>query len=856
MAKATKKTTTTTKKKATKKVAKKKGGKGKLGQVREVANRALKNNDWEASLDPKNARKSLPHLPMGSLIINHLIGGKPNRFGVAPCPGLPKGRILNLYGHEGSGKCLPADTLISTPNGLCTVEEIFQSQDLGCTSSNWTEPRKVELINFDGEPETTTHFTSNGKRPLTAFTTFTGSEIRSTANHPHLVMSARGQRVWKKTKDIESGDVLVSLRKVPAGTRELAADKAYLLGVLVADGHFDESRISVCNDDLYIKDFLRAAPGLPAPKEYANNDPQEGQEPSVGFHFNSKEAVSLLYEETGWQPCVAAGKHVGALVRSLDQGGVREFLRGYLDCESFVDSDKAELEVSSASKKLLEEVRMLLRVFEVQSLLRPKRVAAYPDTEYWRLTVSGSELRRYIEKVGTRSPQRMEKLEMVRNVKGNTNFDSIPNAGGLLRDLYATLETDREMHHLFADYMTRRSGQPPRARLTWERGLQISHAVRENSLNASLLKQLGDMVDSDFFYDEVVTVSEPSTPEPTFDFAMEETHSFIANGFVTHNTTVALECAAETCRNGGVVGYIDWEHEIVPDYAQALGVPVYDQDKFMLVQPDTLDDGVALLWTMASAGVDLIVLDSVGAGVPKAYFEKSVAETAEQGRLGMNAAVWSSFLPKLKTQINKTQSAIIGISQIRAAISTGGYGEQITVQGGKAWKFYSALRMKLQRVKTEKASDYSALTNKTEERVVGALIKAKLDKCKVSPQQGNEELFYIRWGEGIDDLRSRIEIGSAHRVVKKAGSWISWIQPDGNELRMQGMEKFRAAFAQNDQMRKALEKQVKPFMASGGAGAANPVDDEEEVFDGDNIVDDAELQEILGSISGESAPPE
>ena len=309
-------------------------------------------------------------------------------------------------------------------------------------------------------------------------------------------------------------------------------------------------------------------------------------------------------------------------------------------------------------------------------------------------------------------------------------------------------------------------------------------------------------------------------------------------------TTIALTAAATTCANGGVVGYIDWEHEIVPDYAASLGVPIDDPNRFMLCQPDTLDDGIAILWTMASAGVDLIVLDSVGAGVPKAYFEKAVGETADQGRLGANAAAWSAFLPKLKAQITKTNSTVIGISQIRDAVNVMGYGDKFTVQGGRAWKFYSALRMKLQRVKTEKATDYSAISNKTEERVTGAIIKAKLDKCKVSPQQGNEELFYIRWGEGIDDLRSIIEIGVAHRIINKSGSWIGWTQPNGEELRLQGMEKFRKALSENKQLQSALEKQVRPYMA-GDPGS----DNEAEQFD-EGVASDAELQEILGSISG------
>jgi recombination protein RecA len=322
-------------------------------------------------------------------------------------------------------------------------------------------------------------------------------------------------------------------------------------------------------------------------------------------------------------------------------------------------------------------------------------------------------------------------------------------------------------------------------------------------------------------------------------------------------TTLALTTSATTIRDGGFVCYIDWEHEIVPDYALSLGVPIGNEEKFMLCQPDTLEEGLAILWTMATHGIDLIVLDSVGAGVPKAYFEKAVAETGEQGRVGMNASVWSSFLPKLKSRINKTNSTVIGISQIRDAIKTGpGYGDSITVQGGKAWKFYSAVRMRLQKIHTEKSNDYSAVSNKAKETVTGAKIRAKLDKCKVSSQQGNEEEFYIRWGEGIDDLRSIIEIAIAHRVAVKNGSSFLWVDPDGNEHKKTGIEKFRGMFVDNPQMAKLLERQVLPHMASGGSSSA-PGD--EDVFDEDFLGGGDDLKEILEGLdlaSAADAPPE
>lgn len=318
-------------------------------------------------------------------------------------------------------------------------------------------------------------------------------------------------------------------------------------------------------------------------------------------------------------------------------------------------------------------------------------------------------------------------------------------------------------------------------------------------------------------------------------------------------TTIALTSAATTIKAGGTVCYIDWEHEIVPDYAMSLGVPIGDEDRFMLCQPDTLDDGFKILWVMATAGIDLIVLDSVGAGVPKAYFEKKINETADQGRVGMNAAMWSQFLPKIKARIAKTGTAILGISQIRDAINTMGYGDKITVQGGKAWKFYSAIRMKLQKVNTEKATGYSALTNKSEDRVTGAKVRAKLDKCKMSPQQGNEEDFYIRWGDGIDDVRSLLEIAIAHRLATKSGSTFSWTDPEGNQHKRAGMEKFREIFLSDAKLMKALEKQVRPYLALGGVssvGAASD-DDDEDLFDDEPLLDsaDAEIEDILADIA-------
>jgi len=310
-------------------------------------------------------------------------------------------------------------------------------------------------------------------------------------------------------------------------------------------------------------------------------------------------------------------------------------------------------------------------------------------------------------------------------------------------------------------------------------------------------------------------------------------------------TTVALTVAATVIANGGTVCYIDWENEIVPKYAHALGIPIGDEGKFMLSQPETLEEGCSVMWAMAGHGVDLIVLDSVGAGVPAALMEKSVKEVAEGGRLGANAALWSKFLPKVKRLLNQSKTTVIAISQLRSAVNIMGYGEQFTVQGGKAWRFYSALRMHLKAVGKDKTSIYDPLTNKSVDRVVGVKTRARLEKCKVSDQQGNEEIFYIRWGQGIDDLRSLMEIGLAHKIVRKSGSWYTWTDPEGEEQSYQGLEKLRRYFEDNERSHKVLERQILPYMAGTGEGNDFGAEAEDGDFDPDSFSDDPDLAGIL-----------
>lgn len=311
-------------------------------------------------------------------------------------------------------------------------------------------------------------------------------------------------------------------------------------------------------------------------------------------------------------------------------------------------------------------------------------------------------------------------------------------------------------------------------------------------------------------------------------------------------TTGALQSIAECQRNGGVAMFLDFEHALDHAYAKAIGVN-FESRHLALYQPDTLEEGMKYIYIGIMTGVDIIVVDSVAAMVPKADLEKGADEAAT---IGSQARAFSRFLPMIGTWLwkkdaaerNPEGTALVFINQIRATISKGGPGgggPETNTSGGKAIKFYAYLRLLYTKIKAEYIESKNKFNGKKIRKAFGNHTQVKVIKSKIDAKQGQAADIFIRFGQGIDDALSLIEAGVNHRFVKKEGSWYVL-----NGERYQGREKLRTYLKEN---RKAFEDLRKKVLASVQAGAVAIAEDN----DAEDGIDDDEFEAIISASPSE-----
>jgi recombination protein RecA len=293
--------------------------------------------------------------------------------------------------------------------------------------------------------------------------------------------------------------------------------------------------------------------------------------------------------------------------------------------------------------------------------------------------------------------------------------------------------------------------------------------------------------------DVIVPVSSISTGSISVDYALgiaglpRGRISEVFGPESSGKTTIALQVIAEAQKTGGVAAFIDVEHALDPTYAKLLGV---DVDNLLVSQPDYAEQALEITSSLISSGaIDVLVVDSVAALVPKAELDGEMGDSF----MGVQARLMSQAMRKLTGNVSKSKTCLIFINQIREKIGVM-FGSPETTTGGRALKFYSSVRVDIRRIAAIKDGDV----------VIGNRTKIKIVKNKLAPPFREAE-FDILYGAGISREGDLIDLAVQHNIVEKSGSWYSY----GGERIGQGRENARQFLKDNSDVYAKLDREVR-----------------------------------------------
>jgi len=328
--------------------------------------------------------------------------------------------------------------------------------------------------------------------------------------------------------------------------------------------------------------------------------------------------------------------------------------------------------------------------------------------------------------------------------------------------------------------------QPERgAHVDREKSLDIALAQIEKTFGKGSIMRMGDR--------EHLQIATISTGSLAIDLALGI--GGVPRGRVVEifgaessgKTTIALHIMAEAQRAGGIAAFIDAEHAFDPAYGQNLGLNL---DELLISQPDTGEQALEIADTLVrSSAIDVVVIDSVAALVPRAEIEGDMGDT----HVGLQARLMSQALRKLTANLSKSRTTAVFINQLREKIGVM-FGSPETTPGGRALKFYSSIRLDIRRIENLKDGA----------EVVGSRVRAKVVKNKVAPPFRTAE-FDIVYGKGISREGSLIDVGVEQGFIKKSGAWFTY---EGEQVG-QGRENARQFLLENPDVASDIEKRIR-----------------------------------------------
>ena len=697
----------------------------------------------------------------GSTLLDLAISGKRLEFG-----GVPSGILMEVAGASQSGKCVSRNNYITSDDGVYSVDEFFEKLGFPAYKVNKTvflEEGYAKLPNMFGNMEGIKALTFNGLRPLTRIKTASGIVHEVTLNHPLKVMTKNGNLVWKHASNIEKGEyVLFKLSTTRKSSEEekRLCKQAYVAGLFVADGYLG-GNVGFTNNESFLINRVSNFLDENNIRYRITEVMRKGLYSTTQLDLTSNSGSDKLREILHLGKCKSAGKSVPLIYRTSGREVAISFLKGYFDCEAYFNNS---IEVTSASKKLLDQVQQMLLGIGSVSTLRKKKVKSYPNTDYWRLSIFGDYADNYFDVVGTSLLSRKNQINS--SVAGTTCSRIIPYQKENVADFAA---------EIFYGGKTREQGRligPTDRNLTFDQVFKLKDYFSSN--NITLKKGFGESIfemwhilsSGGYHFTEVIDNCFVDHKDWTYDFSMEKTASFLLNGCVSHNTLILTEMAARVQKKGGGVFFADPEDRLDKEYASITGLDIRDNGEYE--RPDTVTEFFEFYnkWEVDPSKMNIFCGDSLAALSTKMEME-------DGDKMGMRRAKEFSEALRVSCRTFKKKNVLMVCSN---QIRDGGHNGSKTIPGGNAVPFYSTVRLKMEpgypksKIKKEKT-----IRGAKQEKVIGVISNVTVHKNSLDDPWRKVPL-HIVFGYGIDDIRANLTWYKESTNSKK------FIVPGGIEL--------------------------------------------------------------------------
>jgi recombination protein RecA len=689
------------------------------------------------------ARAPIEVIPTGSIALDVALG----------IGGLPRGRVVEIYGPEGSGKALALDTPIPTPKGWTTMGELSPGQEVFSADGSTTQVTFATPVMTDHECFRV-RFSD-------------GAEIVADADHLWLTTTLWGRTERWSPAVVTTRDIAGNLRArdghalnhaiQTCGPLEYPAQELpiapYTLGAWLGDGTTADATIT-CTDPEILDEIRRDGYRV-----RHSNPWQHDRAPTYRISRQQERPVCLLTDPR----CSSSGS---VIARGL--------------CKNHYESERRSGRISEWPVHKAESLPAQLRELGV---LGDKRI---PES-YLHASVA----------------QRLALLQGLMDTDGTVSAAGaeVGRGAGAARCEFSvvSLQLASDVHELLLGLgikVTLHEGPAllegrvvgTRYRLGFQTSLPVFRLPRKSARLIPLRTRRATL--------RYIAAVEPGPSVPVRCIQVDHpSHTYLAGRecVPTHNTTVALHAAASAQKAGGIAAFIDAEHALDPDYAKKLGV---DTDALLVSQPDTGEQALEIAdMLVRSSAIDVVIIDSVAALVPRAEIEGEMGDS----HVGLQARLMSQAMRKLAGALNQTKTTAIFINQLREKVGVM-FGSPETTSGGRALKFYASVRLDVRRIET--------LKDGTE--AVGSRTRIKVVKNKCAAPFRSAE-FDILFGIGISREGGLIDLGVEQGIVRKSGAWYTY---EGDQLG-QGKENARTFLRDNPDLANEIEKKIKEKLGVG-----------------------------------------